>query len=303
MKNRVVRFCKFAGGLALLVAGLGFLGAWHPALVSLSVFRLYAAGVLGGAAVLCVVSGARWRGAIWALLGLAIWASSGQMRPGHAPIAQAQKSTILSHYQKNVLFNTQGLSLIVNDILEAQADSVSLQEVSQAHLEDLSALNATYPTQHKCLSKAFGGTVVLSRFEALSEGICLDASRAAAIQVAGPEGPFWVVSVHLFWPWPRSQAAQLERLVPELAKLDGPKVISGDFNMVPWGEPIGEIAQAGQVALLAPRPVTLVQFGGVLRVPIDLILVTGGEGAVERRARLGSDHFGLLARYRLARSD
>lgn len=137
----------------------------------------------------------------------------------------------------------------------------------------------------------------------MGDGRCLDKSRIAALQVKGPEGPFWVVSVHLFWPWPRGQAAQVARISPLLAELDGPKVIAGDFNMVPWGVPVEQIARAGRASVLSPRPVTLVQFGGLLRVPIDLVMVTGGEGAVERRDRLGSDHHGLLARYRLPRAE
>ncbi len=114
------------------------------------------------------------------------------------------------------------------------------------------------------------------------------------MQVEGPQGRLWLVSIHLHWPWPYRQAAQLATLVPMIEGLDGPTVIAGDFNMVRWSTALGALRTAGRVRNAGPVRGTYPQFGPLLVLPIDHVLAPGG-GTVALRPLLGSDHLGLVA--------
>lgn len=82
--------------------------------------------------------------------------------------------------------------------------------------------------------------------------------------------------------------------MPMLTKMHVKRVIlAGDFNMVPWGYTLRQIAEASGCLQIGPvwNKVSVI----VLPLPIDHILASG-TGVSERRPRLGSDHFGLVAR-------
>ena len=52
---------------------------------------------------------------------------------------------------------------------------------------------------------------------------------------------FWITSLHLHWPWPFKQQAQLEDILMGLSQLKGRKIVAGDFNMVKWSTKIREM--------------------------------------------------------------
>jgi len=82
----------------------------------------------------------------------------------------------------------------------------------------------------------------------------------------------------LHWPYPHAQPKQVLALVAEIEKLIGPVVIGGDFNMVPWSHALRQFASASRSDRAGPVVRTLIHSSGILRLPIDHILVPGGQG-------------------------
>ncbi len=214
-------------------------------------------------------------------------------------------------YQKNLLWSLPALAPVAADIEDIEPDFVMLQELHQRNRPILAMLRADYPHQHFCRFVAVGGVAVLSRWPATDTApLCDDGYGLAALEVETPDGPLWLVSLHLHWPFPYRQHEQLETLLPMLDGLDGPVVIGGDFNMIPWAYSIAAIKRATQTInagyaggtfdfSLHYNDRNIARF--LPSIPIDHILVpdSGTVLKLERRGRFGSDHYGLLARFAL----
>lgn len=277
---------KAAVTAALAVVVLGQAGWFHSLGDSLAVLQVPALGLASLGLMLV-----RWRP--WArglaalgvaallLLRIADW-----VLPGPVP----QDAVTL--YQKNLRFDGVAHADFAAEIRETAPDLITLQEVSRRNAPLLAALAADYATSHLCGFGGVGGPAVLSRFAAVpGSEICLPGM--AAIEVEGPEGRFWLVSVHLHWPWPYRQAEHSKVLLETLEGLDGPVVIGGDFNMVAWSYRLRSFARVSRGVLARPFGVTL--WRGWVPLPIDHVLAPCG-GWRETRAELGSDHKGVLAR-------
>ncbi len=280
---------------AAFVLAAGFLGALHPAGDSLAVFRLQAAlAVVVLSVVLAALSGRarRWLAAAGvAVVAAAPAALSWVHLPSAAPVP------VITVYQKNLLFRLADREAIAADIRATGADVVTLQEVSGPNLALLEELREDYPHQAFCPFLGVGGTAVLSRFPAVAAPVCPQARGATALKVGGPAGAFWVVSVHLHWPWPYGQSWHVEALMPDLAALDGPVMLAGDFNMVPWGASVRAMARAARVERVGPTATTLALLGGAVPLPIDHVLLPEAwTGTHEIRPALGSDHRGVVVR-------
>ncbi len=197
-------------------------------------------------------------------------------------------------YQKNVLHEADNFQPTIQDMLDRHPDLITLAEVTRADHPVLVGLAQDYPSQHWCRFKKKGGTAVASHWPKIpGSERCLTAMGVAAMQVAAPGGPLWVAAVHLQWPFPSSQSAQVRRLVPEFEQLDGPIVIGGDFNMLAWGHSINAIAQATGTHRIGKISATywvkhLVPLG------IDHVLAAG-DGTIEILPKFTSDHAGVLA--------
>lgn len=283
--------------LGALAVGAGYLGAVHPAGDTLAVFRLpLAVSVLAGGVLLFVLR--RRKQAIPVLL-FALFALAPLLLPQGQ--AGAGGALGLSLYQKNMMFRMPDPAALGADILVRAPDFVTLQEVSGVNLAVLDSLGAAYPSRQFCPFATVGGVAVASRWPMVpGSRFCADHDGLAAMQVETPDGPVWVLSIHFYWPWPHGQAGQAARLLPTLARLDGPKAIGGDFNMVPWSHRMRQVQKVSKTSLIGPPHITLVRSGGWLRVPIDHVLVSG-DGNTERLPLLGSDHYGLLAHFNLPR--
>lgn len=280
-----------------LASGLaaGFLGALHPAGDTAAVFRLYLGPPLALCAAALLRLGRR-RAAVAAALAAALALAPVLQLPG--PVATAGGGAF-GLYQKNMMFRMSDPQALAADILARTPDFVTLQEVSGANLAILDALERVYPSQHFCPFATVGGVAVASRWPVIEGSArCAEKGGLAAMQLDTPAGPVWLVSVHLHWPWPHGQARHAARLVPVLSALNGPMAIGGDFNMVPWAHRLAAIERLTGTGVVGPPRVTLTR-NGWLRVPIDHVLVTGGQGVTERLPLIGSDHHGIFARFSL----
>lgn len=211
----------------------------------------------------------------------------------------AAETRAVVHYQKNMLFSADTEWRLAGDIRARAPDTVSLQEVSPNNTKILGFLAADYPSQHYCRFKQIGGVAVLSRWPMVEgSGRCLEGSGITAIQVRFPEGKAWVMSVHLETKDKPLHRTMVQALAPELAGYDGPVIMAGDFNDFPGSAALGRLAQAARVVALGPR-VTTYRVGGFFPITIDHVLVTGGRGRIEQLPLIGSDHYGLLARFLL----
>lgn len=206
-------------------------------------------------------------------------------------------------YQKNLSFRLADPAPLIADIAGEAPDFVTLQEVTTRTRAVMTGLVDVLPSQHLCPFAAVGGVAVLSRWPMIAgTAHCAEDDGLAAMQVATPDGPVWIVSIHLHWPFPYRQAEQLARLMPALAALTGPIVIGGDFNMVPWSHTLHAVARVTASERAGSVTYSLPMAGGWITLPIDHVLVPRGKGATHARrlALLGSDHHGVLAGFALA---
>ncbi|MEY8837495.1 endonuclease/exonuclease/phosphatase family protein, partial [Cribrihabitans sp. XS_ASV171] len=146
-----------------------------------------------------------------------------------------------------------------------------------------------------CPFAAVGGVAVLSRFPKVpGSETCVAMQGLAAMRVETPLGKVTLASIHLHWPWPHGQAAQVDRLLPVLEALPRPVILAGDFNAVGWSHSVARIARATGNERIGPHAGSFVLPHVPYPVTIDHVLAPGG--AAEVMPRLGSDHFGVLAR-------
>lgn len=294
-----MRLCAVAGCAVLLAS---YLGAVHPIGDSFAVFRLWIAGGVAVLGALALMVRARWIGAVGLVAGLFGAVPIGLAAQGRVPPSiDAPLGVEQTLYQKNLLWLNQDPQLVLDEIAAFAPDHVTLQEVHPARTVNvLRGLPDAYVSRHRCDFGVVGTVAVASRHPIVPGSEFCDWSHVmAAIQVVTPDGPLWVVSLHMTWPYPFDQAEQVEALAPFLAQIIGPAVIAGDFNMVPWSHTVRHIARETDTHLIGPTQGTRPTSPLRLNLAIDHVLVTGGQGGVEYRPYLWSDHAGLLARFRV----
>lgn len=281
--------------LTVLAIGVSFAGAIHPIGDSLAVFRFWLALLLVACAVVLLIGR---RGALLALLAACGVAA--------LPIVVGKLSSkprgdlAYTLYQKNLLYSNAEMADLSQDILNSGADFVTLQEVFHKLEPAYNRLAQNYAAALLCQNNGVGGNAVLSRWP-MVEGTdtCIKNTGFALMQVETPDGPVWVASLHLPWPYPFQQHEQVDRIVPVLNALNGPVVVAGDFNMVPWSHAVRQIEKAARSERAGPVVRTLTKTAGILRLPIDHVLVPGGQGLMEIRPLLGSDHLGVVMHFNL----
>ncbi|WP_176445300.1 endonuclease/exonuclease/phosphatase family protein [Maliponia aquimaris] len=274
-----------AAGLALLALA-SWAGPLHPAADALAVLRVPLL-VLAALAVIWTSWPRRLR---WPVAGLCLLAL-GQVG-GMKLYAPAPGPFVV--YQKNLWGGNPQAEAMAAEITAQAPDVVTLQEVSTRNRHLLDLLRPGYPHQYLC-----AGVAVLSRHPVVQgETLCVKGGGLAGLRVSLPEGPVWVLSVHLFWPWPHDQRPQAERIEALVTGLPGPVVLAGDFNMTPWGSDVRRLVRATGVRRAGPMfPTFWLRPSGLplaVPLPLDQVYATGG-GAARVRPLLGSDHAGVLA--------
>lgn len=277
-------------GLAILALAGGYLGWLHPLGDSLAVGRGLAAAAILILAVFATFAGLRMAAFVSLLLALL---TGGQVLLAYTWPGLPGRYTL---YQKNLLYRNADLSALEADIRAAAPQIVTLQEVSDPNLALLAALKDVYPNQHVCPGPRVGGAAILTQLTPV-EGTAFCAPGLAVMQVvAGEEGQdrFWLVSVHLHWPWPYRQADHVNQLLPILDRIHGPAIMAGDFNMVRWANSVTRMADILELRPAGPTFGTYLGLSSILHLPIDHVFAPRG-GRVNPRGAFGSDHLGLLA--------
>lgn len=202
-------------------------------------------------------------------------------------------------YQKNLLQLNRSVPREAADIIAREADIVTLQEVTDVLFQDLSArLREGYPTRVYCRYNSQRGTAVFSKWEAVDGShFCALEGNLAGARLETERGVIWALALHLHWPWPYEQGEQVPEIVQEIEKLDGPIVLGGDFNMLPWSNAVSEVERATRGQRAGGVEPTF--YLGDIPLPIDHVMAPGG-GTIEVLPKFGSDHYGLLARVNVA---
>lgn len=280
-----------AVGAATLAAS--YLGRLHPLGDSLAVFRPWIAGGVGLLALIWLLVGPTRELAALTLLGAAFALVQS------LPLAKPQKLADFTQpqviYQKNLLFRLATPERVLADIAAVAPDFITLQEVSRSNY---SAVYEALPPEyhrHYCDYASVGGVAVASRYEVVpGSAFCIEHRGMVGFQVHAPTGPLWLVSVHLHWPFPYDQPAQVAELTDILEALEGPVLIGGDFNMVPGSSVLRRFAQASGSRVAPPIAPTFRLFRGLLAPTIDNLLLPETGGILDVRPGNGSDHSSVV---------
>ena len=295
----MIKYGKTLTILALAFGALGlvggFLGGYHPVGDSIAVFRPYALAALFFALFGFVLWKQKWLA--YVCLGLLVYGGY-SLRAQLIIPAPVAGFTLMQH---NNLFKNDSRGLV--DYARATApDIITLQEITTNSVPQLAALRPDYPYQVICPFAAIGGVAILSKFRFIGEqgAGCIEGLGLVSARVELPAGDVTVVSLHLKWPWPYEQQAQLAEVLPVLQALKGPLFIGGDFNMVAWSDTLSRLQSATDTRIVGGIRFTKSMFGGAVQLPIDHVLGPVNWPASARLGpRLGSDHNSVIAQFAL----
>ena len=301
-----------ASALVSLPLVAGFLNRLHPALDSFAHFRLHLAVLLGLAAVALLATRFRGEGAVALLLAIGAFVAT----PGTAlrelvlPEATAHQPpsadrAVYRLLQVNARFDNAQPARLLSLIGRVRPDVVTVNEVSAMWRTRLALIAHAYPHTVFCEGRgAIGGVAILSRrpFSREAEPRCEDGGTLAIARVEFAGQTADIAALHLHWPWPFGQPAQVARLGPILAGLPETTLLAGDFNAVRWSRAVREIAQDGRLRRVGPASTTWLHHAlpKTLRSSIGLGIdhVMSGEAvnvhSVEVVEDIASDHLRVL---------
>lgn len=285
---------------------LGFFGRLHPALDSLAHFRAHLA-ILLGLFALPLVMGPLWLNGVVAL-GLAI-AAFATTYGATSSISSAQASDnasgapIYRLLQLNVHPRNQTPDEVIALIRRTNPDFLALQEVAGQWPEKLDAIREAYPYDIRCQS---GSAAFFSRHPLVggTQAEC-KANGDLAVATLDLDGRrLDVGSIHLKWPWPKRQPAQIEAMAPDLAVIGPTAILAGDLNATPWSKAAIDVAassgmtrveRVGPTWIFRAWPRFLVRFG----LPIDQVMSKGAVRVKSARTleSVGSDHLPTLIEF------
>ncbi len=292
---------------------LGFLGAAHPAFDSMGHFRMHLAAAMALAGLILLFTKLRREGLLVLVLALGALASGAHaMGLGLAAgRAQAVPDTGSGYklLQFNMLFKNKQPQELVRMIAREHPDIVTLQEVSRSFKPWLERLRGTFPYQKVCPSDGrIGGVAILSRrpwAEGSGQG-CFERGFAAVAQIDFGGRPVDVAALHLLWPWPHGQPAQVERLTGMMRALGDTAIVAGDFNAAPWSVTVQRLAQEAGATVHSPGPSWFVaelpqSWRPYIGLPIDHVMTKGlaSAGKPQTAGDAGSDHLPVIFTFRL----
>lgn len=284
---------------------LGFLGAAHPALDSFAHFRAHLAVLMGLLALPLLFTSLKREGAMVLLFAiLAFGTTLGVTREflGGSGAAKTEVSGArYSLVQINLRYDNPEPKGVLQMVARERPDVIAYEEAGPEWGKWLGILQGGYPHRLDCHNAATGLSVgILSRrpFAENRQTACAGDGKLAMAPVDFGGSVVTVAAFHSWWPWPGEQAQLIDAISPELQKIQGPRIMAGDFNAVPWSHAVHRMEQASGTRALSGiggtwmadiLPVTLAPYLGL---PIDQILVSHEIEAPQVSARedAGSDH-------------
>lgn len=302
------RLTLMAGSLLLAALIGGHLNALHPALDSLSHFRLHLAA---SAIVLALVlSGMRHTLGAAALGVISVLSAAITIWPAlefenRQPVSRTGATYKL--IQANLRFDNRTPEEFLRLLAREQPDVVTLQEVSESWLPKLAAISASWPHKLICSgTNRVGGVAILSRrpFSPVGLSVCAHSGALGIATIDFNGADLTIATVHLKWPWPHGQPRQLAAMAANfdaIRQAGLPTLIGGDMNAAPWSVAVQTIAdatdskalpQARGTWLLPDLPVAWIRFAGL---PIDNILASDQVRVTSANSSVpfGSDHLAI----------
>jgi endonuclease/exonuclease/phosphatase (EEP) superfamily protein YafD len=283
---------------------LGFLAALHPALDSIAHFRGHLAVLMGLLALPALATRHRVEAAATLALALAaLWTTLDR-----AAEPASGDGAVYRLLHLNLRFDNATPGAVLSLVGGTRPDVIVFTEVSEMWAGRLEPLAARYPHRIHCeATTPIGSVAILSArpFAADRAPTCHDRGSLAVARIDLGGRGIDVAALHLGWPWPFEQWAQVARVAPHLATLGDRAVLAGDFNATSWSHALRSVEAAGGLARVPGSgrtwldrrlPASLRRLAGL---PIDHVMTRGGV-VVKRLQALddaGSDHLPLLLEF------
>jgi endonuclease/exonuclease/phosphatase (EEP) superfamily protein YafD len=237
--------------------------------------------------------------------------------PTIAPAAarDADGSARIRIVSANLFFLNRQPGRLAPIVSAAAPDVVVLEEFTPEALRELDELRRTYPHRLETPAEGPYGIALLSRYPLEdARSFTLGQTTAVEARIMAPDGVrFSIIGVHLRSPTSAQGAAERNRqlglLAAERARITGPLVVIGDFNLSPFSPSYGNwLAHARLTDTRRHRMylATWPAFLPILGIPIDHCFISEEFQLADLRrlAAFGSDHYPLLAELVLeSRSD
>lgn len=285
--------------VALIVFGLGWLGAlWLP-LDVLAHFRMHALGF----AIVCALAvfvGRCWLPvvAIGAVLVMAAIGAWGMLSEQFTPAAQArlQGERTVKLLSLNSWLRNDDWEQVERMLRREDADIVTLLEFGPEKAPMLADIEDLYPYQASCLDLANCHVALLSKEPIVDWKVASRWAGPPLIQARFGKvyDNLTVIGAHILRP-PHiyAQKRQLEALATLVQNTPDPLAVMGDFNATQWSSVLRSFEATSGLRRLTGLPSWPVWTAGLPQLPIDHIFISQGL-RVQRPARLGpatgSDH-------------
>lgn len=290
-----------------LCSVLGYLGQFHQVLELANHFRLqYWLGALLGLIGLAVLK--QWRWSLVAAVLLVL--NSLHLVPWYFPASNAGQNTgqRLKVLQSNVKYSSTQYDKVLAYIAEEAPDIVTLQEVDRNWMNNLTALQTTYPYFQFEAEATGSGIALYSKIkpEKLTRNN-LGLSWRPGIQIDFKLGETLVHLVTIHPPTPteppnfRARNQQFAAVAQHLVSLPAPKILIGDLNDTVWSTYHQQLLAQTQMVNARQGFGLLPSWPSWLRlsplmIPIDQCLVSPEIAVAHIKAgkNVGSDHLPLV---------
>jgi endonuclease/exonuclease/phosphatase (EEP) superfamily protein YafD len=286
---------------------VGLFDRWSPYLELATLFRLHYAVLLGVAALAAILL--RLFPVAFAAVLLVVVNLLVISRVPSAPASAKTGDPRLRILIANVEDGNREYGRLARLVVDADPDLVALTELTPAWVRGLESALSGH--RHRRLAPEEGayGVGLYSRLpfaESRIERLPADGSPSVVATVSIGARPVGIVVTHVHTPFAGDgRVRQLRALEDELRKLGDPAVLCGDFNAVPWSQPIRDLADDaslrsiyGRFGLAGTWPAN----AWLLRIPLDNCLVSKEVTVAGRRVgpAIGSDHLPLIVDFALA---
>ncbi len=299
-----------AGFIAGVLTVAGFGAAWHRLFEIAASFRILYVVALGAAALvflvmrhlrLCALS------VVFAMVNAAVLLPLYIAPDATSPAAASYRAVAFNCNRANRLYGPA-----LDWIRRTQPDFFAILECTDAWARELAALDDEYPHEITVTQEDSFGISLRSRHplhdaRVVRLGSTGLASLAAEVELGGTR--LTILATHPLPPtsgryWD-DRNRQLRDMAAWLAARDGPAILLGDLNCVPWSPPLRRVCREGRMkdarkgfGVCATWPARLALLG----CPIDHCLVSPDIHVRNFRtgADLGSDHLPIVVDFTLA---